>query len=678
MKLSIIIVSYNVESFLMQCITSIKKSTISHEIDIIVVDNDSQDNSCEMVEDNFPEITLIKNQKNVGFSKAVNQGLSIFRTPFVCVLNPDALVEEDTFESILNWMKRFPKVGAVGPKVINVDGSLQKSCKRSLPTPFNAIPKLLGLDNLLPKNKWFGKYNLTYMDENLIHSVDAISGSFMLIRKEVIERVGYFDERFFMFGEDLDYSYRIKKAGFDVIYYPFVKVIHYKGESVKQSSRDMIRVFYEAMELFFEKYRNEFPSWRYFKWTVKFGIKVRELFAYIQSSISRNISILLDSLSLFIGTFLAIKLWYPIIHGHSKTFTSHIYLFFDIFISWFIVSYWIKLYKKNLLSYPGAFLNTFFTFLIASTSTYLFSIFAYSRGVLSLAMIFTAIAVCSWRIVIHLLYRFNKLNIHEISPLFTRRAAILGSSNESQRIIDVLRKTPEADFNLVGYFDFNRNPDINTKYLGIYSNVSDAIKKYHINEIIIPENHLSVKELAKMMSTIQGSSTSIKIVPSGSSVLIGKGLVENLSGLTLVNVEFPIFDKMHLIFKRLFDVFLSWLLILLFSPILLISQLFCNKKVVKIWSKNGGEETLKIIDSENQFIKKISYLFPILQGKITFVGSKMVNLDYENPELLCKPGLMGLSQLKNNEIDSSVEYYYLQHQSIIFDLEIILKHLLRV
>jgi hypothetical protein len=500
----------------------------------------------------------------------------------------------------------------------------------------------------------------------------------MLIRKDVIDKVGLFDERFFMFGEDLDFSYRIKKAGYDVIYYPFVKVIHYKGESVKQSSKDMIRVFYEAMELFFEKYKNEFPSWKYLKWTVKIGIKIRESFAYIQSSISRNISILLDSISLFAGTNLAIKIWYPFIYGEAKTFSSHFYLFSDIFISWFIVSYWIKLYKKNLLSYPGAFLNTFFTFLIASTTTYLFSIFAYSRGVLSLAMMFTAIAVCSWRIIIHLLYRFNKLNIHENSPLFTRRAAILGSSEESQRIIDVLRKTPEADFNLMGYFDLNRNPKISAKFLGNHSNVAEVINKLHINEIIIPENHLSVKELAKMMSKIQKSSTSFKIVPSGSSVLIGKGLVENLSGLTLVNVEFPIFDKMHLIFKRLFDIFLSSLIIILLSPIFLISHLICKKKVVKIWSKNGENETFSIIDSEIKFIKNLSYLLPILQGKITFVGSRMISLNDENPELLCKPGLMGLSQLKDNEIDNSVEYYYLQHQSIIFDLEIILKHLLRV
>ena len=236
MKLAVIIVSYNVESFLKQCITSIT-TTISKDVKIIILDNNSRDAS-EMVENSFPEITLIKNHINLGFSKAVNQGLSLLNTPFVCILNPDTLVEENTFESILHWMKRFPKVGVVGPKVINADGSLQKSCKRSLPTPFNAIPKLLGLDNLLPKSRLFGRYNLTYMDENQIHSVDAISGSFMLIRKEVIDKVGLFDERFFMFGEDLDFSYRIKKTGYDVIYYPFVKVIHYKGESVKQSSKD--------------------------------------------------------------------------------------------------------------------------------------------------------------------------------------------------------------------------------------------------------------------------------------------------------------------------------------------------------------------------------------------------------------------------------------------------------
>ena len=180
MKLSVIIVSFNVKSYLRQCLNSVLASTHIDDLEVIVVDNHSFDDSCDLVKNEFPQIELIENQKNLGFSVAINQGINIASGDYICFLNPDTLIQEDAFIKLISHLEENPKVGCIGPKILNPDGSLQKSCKRSFPTPLVALPKILGLSRMSPKSKWFGKYNLTYLDENKSHIVDAISGSFML------------------------------------------------------------------------------------------------------------------------------------------------------------------------------------------------------------------------------------------------------------------------------------------------------------------------------------------------------------------------------------------------------------------------------------------------------------------------------------------------------------------
>ena len=186
MKLSVIIVSFNVKSYLRQCLHSVLESTLIDNMEVIVIDNHSFDDSCDLVENEFPQVKLIKNNKNFGFSVAVNQGIEMSIGDYLCFLNPDTLIQDDTFSKLISSLKKDTDVGCIGPKILNSDGTLQKSCKRSFPTPMVALPKVLGLSRIFPKSKFFGKYNLSYLDENKPHIVDAISGSFMLFPKKVI------------------------------------------------------------------------------------------------------------------------------------------------------------------------------------------------------------------------------------------------------------------------------------------------------------------------------------------------------------------------------------------------------------------------------------------------------------------------------------------------------------
>ena len=684
MKLSVIIVSFNVKSYLRQCLHSVLESTLIDNIEVIVIDNHSFDDSCDLVENEFPQVKLIKNSKNFGFSVAVNQGIEMSTGDYLCFLNPDTLIQDDTFSKLISSLKKDTDVGCIGPKILNSDGTLQKSCKRSFPTPMVALPKVLGLSRIFPKSKFFGKYNLSYLDENKPHIVDAISGSFMLFPKKVISEVGPLDETFFMFGEDLDYAFRVQQKGYKILYQPETEVIHYKGESVKSAPHDMIKIFYEAMNIFFEKYKSYYPAWRFMKLFVKFGIYLRRFGSFLGSSSSRISARILDILSIGISFFVSISIWYPLFYAQNETprsFSGHMPLIINLIICWFVSSYWITLYKKDLLSYGRALITAILTLFLSSTATYFISVFAFSRGVLLLSVILLLIVTCSWRLGIHLLYRYRKVNLEHRSPLFTRRAAILGVDVESQRISNILKNSIESDFNLIGYIGQSLE-DRNMNSLGHEEDILSIITHHNINELIIPEKYLTIKDLISLIRNIRGHNTSFKIVPSGSHLLIGKGMIENLSGITLIDLEFPIFDKMHLISKRVFDIFFSFLMIIILSPLLILLKYTTGTKKRIIWSEDGKRLVLTEFDSRSPIVRELPYLLSILYGHLTFVGCEIIDIDSSNPELLFKPGLTGLSQIKGRGAlkigEPNIEHFYLQNQSLIFDLEILFKSILRV
>ena len=204
MDLSIIIVNYNVKEFLQNLIHSIEKASSNLTKEIIIIDNASDDGSVDFIKEKFPQIKLIANQTNLGFGKANNQGLKISTGDYILFINPDTLVSENTLETIISFLKQNPQIGLAGCKIINDNGTFYLPCKRGFPGPWASFTKLTGLSKLFPKSKIFAKYNMTYLDENETHEVDAVSGSFMMIPRTIYNKIGGFDEQFFMYGEDLD------------------------------------------------------------------------------------------------------------------------------------------------------------------------------------------------------------------------------------------------------------------------------------------------------------------------------------------------------------------------------------------------------------------------------------------------------------------------------------------
>jgi len=253
MKLSVIIVSYNVKYHLEQCIRSVQKASEGIEVDIWVVDNASSDCSVEYLQALFPDIHFICNKENVGFSRANNQAIQASNGEYVLLLNPDTIVAEDTLKGCVEFLDAHPQVGATGVRMLNADGTFAPESRRGVPTPFTSFCKMTGISSLFSKSRVFGRYYMKYLDENEANPVEVLSGAFNMLRRKALDQIGFLDESFFMYGEDIDLSYRMLTGGWQNYYLPY-NILHYKGESTNKSSFRYVHVFYNAMLIFFNKH----------------------------------------------------------------------------------------------------------------------------------------------------------------------------------------------------------------------------------------------------------------------------------------------------------------------------------------------------------------------------------------------------------------------------------------
>ena len=253
MQLSVIILNYNVRYFLELCLVSVQSALSDIDSEIIVVDNNSQDGSCEMLQKRFPNVKLIKNKSNLGFPKGNNIGVAQAKGEYICILNPDTVVAEDTFTKILAFAETQKDLGIVGVKLIDGAGNFLPESKRGVPTPFVAFTKVLGLYKISRKFDWFGKYYAQHLSENETGKVDILVGAFMLMKRDLYQELGGFDEDCFMYSDDIDLSYRVLKEGKSNYYFHETSVVHYKGESTIKDGI-YIKRFQEAMQFFYKKH----------------------------------------------------------------------------------------------------------------------------------------------------------------------------------------------------------------------------------------------------------------------------------------------------------------------------------------------------------------------------------------------------------------------------------------
>ena len=287
MQLSVIILNYNVRFFLEQCVASVQEALTNIDSEIIVVDNDSSDDSCEMIKSRFPNVKLIKNNSNLGFPKGNNIGVAQAKGDYICILNPDTVVAEDTFDRILAFAEKQENLGIVGCKLIDGSGNFLPESKRGIPTPFVALTKIFGLYKLFPNWKLFNRYYAQHLSENETGKVDILVGAFMIMKRNLYNEIGGFDENCFMYSDDIDLSFMALKSGKINYYFHETSVIHYKGESTVKDGLYMKR-FREAMQFFYKKH---YKSSSLFDFFMKMGTL---FFALIKKNQGNNNSIEID------------------------------------------------------------------------------------------------------------------------------------------------------------------------------------------------------------------------------------------------------------------------------------------------------------------------------------------------------------------------------------------------
>ncbi len=280
MELSVIIVNYNVKYFLEQCLLSVIKAAKGLTMEIFVIDNASTDGSREWLEEQFPDVNFTWNKHNPGFAKANNQALEQASGEYILFLNPDTILPEDCFQQCIQYFNYHPEAGALGVCMLDGSGKFLKESKRGFPTPMAAFYKLTGLSVLFPRSPVFSRYHMGHLDPAHNHETDVLAGAFMMVRKKVLDITGGFDESFFMYGEDIDLSYRIQQAGYKNIYLAGCPILHFKGESTRKGTLNYVRLFYGAMAIFARKHYGGMSA-GFFSFCIHLAIWIRAFFSAI-------------------------------------------------------------------------------------------------------------------------------------------------------------------------------------------------------------------------------------------------------------------------------------------------------------------------------------------------------------------------------------------------------------
>ena len=433
MELSVIIVNYNVKFFLEQCLLSVQKAMRSMSGEILVVDNASKDGSRTYLQDKFPDVRFFWNDENIGFAKANNLALKAAQGNYILFLNPDTIVPEDCFEKCIAFMQLHPEAGALGVQMLDGSGRFLPESKRAFPSLFPALFRLSGLSRLFPKSSLLNRYHLGHLDQNKNHPVDVLAGAFMLARKEVLSNTGSFDERFFMYAEDIDLSYRIRKAGYKNYYFSECSIIHFKGESTHKASLNYVKMFYHAMSLFVDKhYLGLYAS--VFRVFIHAAIWMRAMLSMVKRLIRSAALPLLDA-ALILACFEASKIFWS---NNVRTDVQYLdallrnsFIFFAIL---FLGTGYISgLYERKIK--PRKLFYALLTALITLMITYglLPEQLRFSRGMVAMGALLSFGVLSIWRQLLLQLHVLEKAIPNE-----QLQTLVVGTEEDFQKINQLL------------------------------------------------------------------------------------------------------------------------------------------------------------------------------------------------------------------------------------------------
>jgi len=637
-KLSVVIVNYNVKYFLEQCLLSVQKASAHIQTEILVVDNNSSDGSVDYIRSKFPSVQVIANKDNPGFSKANNQAISMAQGEYILILNPDTVVAEDTYDICIAFMNAHADAGALGVKMIDGKGNFLPESKRALPTPEVAFYKIFGLSAFFPKSKTFGKYHLSYLSKDETNAVDILSGAFMFFRKSVLAEIGHFDETFFMYGEDIDLSYRVIKAGYKNYYLADTTIIHYKGESTKKGSLNYVRVFYQAMIIFARKH---FAATRagFFSFIINLAVVFRAVVTIILNLLSSSSLMLVDALLSFAGIYYIIHFWAANIKNVQEYYpTQFIGIVIPLYIvTWIVSSYFSSSYEKPYRVSPIFRGTAIGTLAIAALYGFLPEEWRFSRAIILLGGFCTATVMLLTRLL-HNVLRHQQFAFERVD---NNRVMAIGTASDTLRARSILQAvSPSSE--LVTELDPSANQQ----------NIKNTALLFHTKEIIFCAETVSYREIIAQILSL-GNGYDYKILNPGSDSLVGSNSKNMAGELYAADVNLNLGRPIAKRQKRLLDIVIC-LAMLPLMPILL----FIVKGI-------GGF---------------IDHWFMVLIARQTWVGYwETSQADIKGlPKI--KPGVISHSSgYQSSEIITSdilkLNYLYAKHYTVSDDLTVIFKNI---
>ncbi|MEY4875024.1 MAG: hypothetical protein RL708_173 [Bacteroidota bacterium] len=641
-QLSIIIVNYNVKYFLEECLQSVRRAIKNIDAEIFVVDNNSVDGSVEWLKEKFTDVTLIANTENVGFSKANNQAIKIAKGEFILLLNPDTVVQEDTFEKCIQFMQHHANAGALGVKMVDGTGKFLPESKRGFPSPSAAIFKMSGLSKLFSHSKKFNQYHAGHLAIDTTNEVEVLAGAFMFIRKTTLDKAGLLDETFFMYGEDIDLSWRIIEAGYKNYYFPETQIIHYKGESTKKATFNYVKHFYQAMIIFAKKHYSKNATWLIL--FLQIAIYVKGFAAYFKNLFGKMLLPLADAIVIFWGLYFIKSFWEKNIitadnFKYPSTFTYVVIPCYTLI--WLICSYFAGAYDKPLKFkrvVRGVLIGSVF---ISSVYAFLPDWIRFSRAIILLGSAFSLASMISIRQLLKWASSQNN-NANE-----DRKIIAIGKKDEAYRVQKMITKLG-VNHEWVGII----HPDSSkheSEYLSAIFNLKEVVNLFKVNEIIFCARDISAQQIIYWMTNIQ-SQVSFKIVGEAGMSIVGSNSKDTSGDLYAMDFSFSISTPFGKRNKMLIDYFISIGFI-----ITLPFWLFIASKKTKIW--NG--------------------ILPVLFRKKTWMGYQK-NIAQENiqlPHLL--PAVFTLADAIPKTFDEStlqhLRFVYAKNYTVFEDISLLWK-----
>ncbi|MCB0794896.1 MAG: glycosyltransferase [Flavobacteriales bacterium] len=627
MELSVIIVNYNVRAYLEQCLRAVTDALQGVDGEVFVVDNQSTDGSVEMVRDRFPEVHVIANSVNVGFSRANNQAIAQAKGRYALLLNPDTIVGEDVFRKVIDFMDANPRSGGVGVKMIDGTGRFLPESKRGLPTPSVAFYKIMGLARLFPRSKIFGRYHLGHLSADRTAKIEILSGACMFLRRKTLDEVGLLDESFFMYGEDIDLSYRITLGGYENYYFPEAQILHYKGESTKKSSVNYVYVFYNAMAIFARKYfTRKRPD--LFSVLITGSIYLSAAAAIVSRFLSRALLPIVDLSVLLIGS----RLVWPVL-GDPYTMEQ-----------WFLPTAGLVVIGVLALfgAYdrpvrPGNILRAGGALTLIACGSYLFAPMTGFGAARVFAMILIAVlGPLSIRLLLHLF----RIPGYSLRDRHGRRVVAIGSEERSAKALALLWQT---------HFGLGRQKVLSPDMLETgpsRAEVSRMIRNERIDEVVFCASDMSWRSIISAMQAIGRSDTIFKIAQPDDTVIIGTNSIESINDLFILDVysmNIPAARRT----KRSVDI--------------LVSVVLMATLPVNIW----------FVHDQGQYLGN---LLRVLKGELTWVGLSRYHLPMG--AIRSRPGVLRFAQAmgaRDERVARRMELIYAKDYRATNDLDAILR-----